>query len=428
MKLKKTVISSAKDVKELIDKYKFCYMPFECRTMKTATSMQTAKLLNCKHVLFITTASAIKDVLKDYTDFGFDKHFEITVIPYTSLHKLDLNINYDLRILDECHKICADPKYKPNATTTKLLKINHAIPTILMSATPDTEGSGLVYWQCQICKYAPFYGMKWREWVQNYVNVKEINTGKFITHSYKIGKTELVDKLLNKYKLTKTQEEAGFIEYKKIITPLYSQLNDKQIAVSRLLQKHNRKTLLNVKSGNVILFKDGSQIVIKSMASRNNKLHQISGGTLIVEKNLEKETKLISNNKAASIYDDFLDKKHNKAVIIYVYKAELELLTLFFKSFMTTDITEFKENPLKRFLIKQQTAVATGVNLAIADVMYLYSFNYSATTYMQVIERLAHVDKTKPVLINVCLTAGGIDNKIYDCLKNKKSFGERHYV
>lgn len=455
MELKQTVIDSAQDIHKLISKYKFAYIVFECRTMKTATSLQSAVMGGFKEVLFVTTASGVKGVKNDYSGLEFNKYFNIHVLPtsgkhgvkeyiniettnkhnltvvaYTSLHKLDLSVKYDYKILDECHKIGANPRPKPSKTVEKLLKLPLDIPTILMSATPDTEGSGLVYYQCQQCKYSPFYNLTWKEWVEGYVNVKEINTGKFIMQSYKKGKTDKIDAIMSKYKLTKTQVEAGFANSDKTFRIITSQMNDKQLTLYKMLNKYNRRTLMNVKGGNVVRFKDGGYITIKSVASRNSKLHQISGGTLIVDKTkTEQFVKYLSNNKADSLINDFIINDFKKAVISYAYKGELELLCNHpqIKDRFTTDIDTFRETDIA-FLIRQQTSIDTGVDLHQADAIYLYSFNYSATTYLQVIERICHVNKVSPNIITICITDTGIDGYIYHKnIKEKKSFSNRHY-
>jgi hypothetical protein len=428
MELKPTVIKSGTELYERMNKDQFAYVVFECRTMKTTTAFYSAKLANRKQVLFITSASAIKFIKSDYIKFGFDKYFNLTLISYDSLHKLDLAIKYDYKIIDEFHKICADPKPRPSKRVQKLLKIPADIPTILMSATPDTEGAGVVYWQCQMCAYAPFYQMKWRNWVDNYINVKEINTGKFIVKSYKNGISAKIDPIINKYKMTKTQSQAGFKRASKTFRTLKSTFNDKQQQLCNLLNKSTRKTLMSVKNGSVILFQDGSSVTIKTVASRNNKLHQISGGTIIVQNaDGEQGYKLLSNNKIQSIVDDVNLHNFNKVVIVYVYQAELTLIQDFLQQDFTTDIEDFRQSNVK-YLIRQQTSIDTGVDLHIANAMYLYSFNYSATTYLQVLERICHADKSEENRIIICLSDDGIDNYIYNkCLTQKKSFTGRHY-
>src|SRR5690606_5689571 len=56
-----------------------------------------------KKVIFTTKKKAIKGITEDYHDFGYDQHFELTVINNESLHTIPDN-DFDLLISDEHHR------------------------------------------------------------------------------------------------------------------------------------------------------------------------------------------------------------------------------------------------------------------------------------------------------------------------------------
>jgi superfamily II DNA or RNA helicase len=58
-------------------------------------------------VLFLTKLKAISSIQKDYEFYKQD--FEIQIINYESIHKLDNN-NFDLIICDESHSLATFPK------------------------------------------------------------------------------------------------------------------------------------------------------------------------------------------------------------------------------------------------------------------------------------------------------------------------------
>jgi hypothetical protein len=81
--------------------YNFLYLAMEVRTGKTLTSLGTAQLLKCKNVLFITKKKAISSIEDDFSLLRPD--FNLTVINYESLHKIEDIKSFDMLICDESH-------------------------------------------------------------------------------------------------------------------------------------------------------------------------------------------------------------------------------------------------------------------------------------------------------------------------------------
>ena len=108
--------SIAKKATKVIIENGFVYLTMEVRTGKTFTSLATAELLKSKKVLFVTKKKAISSIQSDYDLMSPD--FEIMVINYESLHKVEVVETYDLVVLDEAHGMGAFPKPSGRAQLT----------------------------------------------------------------------------------------------------------------------------------------------------------------------------------------------------------------------------------------------------------------------------------------------------------------------
>ena len=101
-KLKEHQIEKSKELNEILLDYKIAYLAGEVRSGKTLTALEASRLYGASKVIVITKKKAILSILSDYKNFGFD--YEIVVINYESLHKLD-NYDCDLVIYDESHSL-----------------------------------------------------------------------------------------------------------------------------------------------------------------------------------------------------------------------------------------------------------------------------------------------------------------------------------
>ena len=129
-KLKKHQIKFSKKILEVLNTYNIAYLAGEVRSGKTLTALEAARLYGASKVIVITKKKAIPSILSDYKNFGFD--YEIVVINYESLHKLD-NYDCDLVIYDESHSLSGFPK--PSVRTKLCKKLFFNKPCILMTGT-----------------------------------------------------------------------------------------------------------------------------------------------------------------------------------------------------------------------------------------------------------------------------------------------------
>jgi len=202
-KYQKEIIDKAFDV---LVKYGFVYLSMQVRTGKTLTAMGTAEKLGVDTMLFVTKKKAISSIQNDYNKFKPD--FDITIINYESLHKVEGK--FECIVLDESHCMGAYPK---PSKRTKLVKdmIQKQNPfVILMSGTPTPESFSQMYHQVYACAHNPFRAYKtFYKFAKVYVNVVLKKIGSMPHNDYTQGKQTILD-AMKPYMISYTQKEAGF--------------------------------------------------------------------------------------------------------------------------------------------------------------------------------------------------------------------------
>ena len=99
----------AKKTAFILKKYNLVLCSVEMRVGKTTLYFETAKMLNKKNVLLITTKNAIQGIIDTYLDneLNYEKYFKLKVTNYEQLHNLTDYGKYDLIVVDESHKLGA---------------------------------------------------------------------------------------------------------------------------------------------------------------------------------------------------------------------------------------------------------------------------------------------------------------------------------
>ena len=147
----KEVVEKAIDVLRF---HKLCYLGLEMRLGKTPIALTIAK--GYKSVLFVTTKSAMKDIIKTN-----DKYFNSSalVINYESVHKIPKTCCFDLIIADEAHKIGKFPK---KTIARKILEgfVSNFTDVLYLSGTPNIESGSQLYHQLTLSKHSPFKRFK----------------------------------------------------------------------------------------------------------------------------------------------------------------------------------------------------------------------------------------------------------------------------
>lgn len=371
------------------------YLAMEVRTGKTLTALEIANLYGSKNVLFITKKKAIKSIEKDYKDFGYT--FNLTVINNESLHLM--YGEYDLLISDEHHRNGAFPK--PNKVT-QLIKQKYAnLPMIFLSGTPHPESYSQIFHQFWISNNTPFgYYSNFYKWAKDFVIEKKKYLGYANVNDYSQAKMEIIKPIIEKYFIRFTQKEAGF-ETSVNENILYCDMLDITYNVAKQLKKD--KVVQGVFE--TILADTG----VKEMS----KLHQIYSGTVKFESG---KSAILDHSKGFFIKDKF---ECQKIAIFYKFKEEFNLLKEVFGDLLTDDLSEF-DNSNKNIAL-QIVSGREGISLAKAKYLVYFNIDFSAVSYWQSRDRLTTMERTANDVYWI-FSKGGIENKIYKAVSNKKDF------
>ena len=80
MELREYQKDIAGNAAQILRQLNIIYLAMEVRTGKTATALETARLFGATNVLFTTKKKAISSIEKDYLNFGFNNHFNLTAL------------------------------------------------------------------------------------------------------------------------------------------------------------------------------------------------------------------------------------------------------------------------------------------------------------------------------------------------------------
>jgi hypothetical protein len=384
---------------EILKQYGLVYLSMEVRTGKTATALEIAFLNNAKTVLFLTKKRAIASIWNDYKDFGYDGKFILSVSNDESIHLIDAK--YDLVIHDEHHRFGAFPK--PNKTA-KIFKDKFGkTPMIFLSGTPHPESYSQIFHQFWVKtgfwkRHINFY-----KWANDYVVKKKKHLGYAEVNDY----TEVNPEGM---KFIRRMQELLFISYTQKESGFNTSVNKKVIYCEMSKQTHYlRKQLLK----NLFLNIDGKDIIADTAVKLQNKIHQLSSGSVITEC---KDSLIVDNSKAVFINDYFRGKK---LAIFYFFKSEYDILKDVFGDYLTNDLEDF--NNSHRHIALQQISGAEGISLAKADVLIFYNFGFSNVKFTQAIDRLTTMER-KENDVYFIFGRGGIEEKIYNRLELKKDY------
>lgn len=388
---------------DILNKLNIVYLAMEVRTGKTSTSLQIAKLKSVKSVLFITKKKAIESIKSDYYDFGFDNHFDITVVNNESLHLI--NGMFDLVISDEHHRNGAFPKMNQ---TTKLIKEKYSkLPMIFLSGTPTPESFSQIYHQFAVSAYSPFANYtNFYRWASDFVHVKEKNLGYAKVNDYSDAFQHLIKVHTDKYMLTFTQEQAGFT----------SSVNEK-ILFCRM--KESTYALIDKLKANKVIEGKKEVILADTGVKLMGKIHQLSSGTVKFESG---NSMVIDPSKALFIQSYF---NGHKIAIFYKFTAEYEMLKQVFGAQLTNDLHEF--NNTDKNIALQIVSGREGISLKSAKYLVYINIDFSAVSYWQSRDRLTTMDRLSNDIFWI-FSENGIESKIYKSVLNKKDYTLSQFV
>jgi len=380
---------------ERLKQFGIVYLAAQVRVGKTLTALTAANMIGAYRVLFVTKKKAISSIESDFNSFHFD--YYLKVINYEQVQK-EPKI-YDLIIVDEAHSLGAFPK--PSLRTELLKGIVGRNNLILLSGTPSPESYSQLYHQFWISERSPFSEFRnFYKWAKVFVNVKNQMINGFMIRKYNHAKINLIAPIVKKYMITYTQKEAGFnSEVEEKIIKIKADEKIKRLVEILLRDKYYR-------------LKTGGEIIGDTPAKLQTKIHQIYSGTILTETG---EGVILNFDKAKYIKENYQGRK---IAIFYKFIAEKEALIQVLSNY--TESPEEFQNSNKIF-ISQIKSGAMGINLSKADVIIFYNIDFSSVLYWQARARSQSKEKNKSE-INWLFIDGGIEEKIYQAVINKKDY------
>jgi hypothetical protein len=211
--------------------------------------------------------------------------------------------------------------------------------------------------------------------------------------------------VIKPYVITFTQEQAGFT----------SEIEEEVLKV-----KMNQTTydLCNRLIKDLVIEGSGEVILADTSVKLQQKLHQMYSGTIKFESGM---SMVLDHSKAQFIRSYFKDKKVG---IFYKFVEELNALKVVFKDGLTTDLDEF--NSTDKSIALQIVSGREGISLKNAEHLVFYNIDFSATSYWQARDRMTTIDR-KFNKVYWIFSEGGIEEKIYKSVLNKKSYTTNHF-
>lgn len=375
------------------------YLNMEVRTGKTLTALAIGSKGDYKRVLFITKKKAIYSIENDYKALSPD--YKIEVVNFESIHKVE--INPDLLIIDEAHKIGGYPKPSKAAKAIKE-KYSH-LPMILMSGTPSPESYSQLFHQFWVSQRSPFGNSTFYKWAKEYIDIKQRHFAHGIVNDYSNAKKHLILPMLDKYFLRYTQKKAGF----------KTEIKETILEVDML--GYTKPILAQLKKHQIVIGKNDT-ILADTPVKMLSKVHQISSGTCIGESG---DVIKLDHSKAVFIHNHF---KGKKLAIFYKFKGELDLLKDVFRDSLTEDVQEF-ENTYKHIAL-QIVSGREGISLKAADCLVYFNIDFSAVSYWQSRDRLTTKERMSNEVFWI-FGKGGIEHDIYKTVIDKKDYTLNHF-
>lgn len=384
----------------ILQQYGLVYLAMEPRTGKTLTAFATAQKFGVQNVLFVTKKKAKSDILSQLAESEILFHC-VDVTNYEQLH--NILWGYDLIIIDEAHVIAAYPT--PSRRTKELKRICNGKPIIYLSGTPTPESFSQMYHQMWVSSFSPFKDYKnFYAWANDHVIVRQKYLYGKTINDYSCGNQTDIDKATKHLILSFTQEQAGFMELVK------------EDIVFLKMETSTYKFADRLRIDKIVSNKDSESVLADTAVKLMQKLHQIYSGTIIIDEPVIRG-KAFDYTKAEYIRDNF---KGQKIAIFYKFKAEAMALKWILGN-VYDDPMEFN-NADSGIFISQIVSGREGIRLDTADALIMYNIDFSATSYWQSRARIQTKDRVKEAMIYWLFAEGGIEQKIYKAVMDKKDY------
>ena len=376
-------------------------LAMEVRTGKTLTSLGIADKMDISSVLFITKKKAISSIEADYK--LLNPNYSLKVTNYESVHKVSAK-DYDLIIVDESHSLGAFPK--ASVRTKRIKEIVGKKYCILLSGTPTPESWSQIFHQFWVSEFTPFVEKSFYKWAKVYVDVTKKKINGYDVNDYTAAKQNLIRQKISKHIISFSQSEAGFT----------SKVNEHILHVE--MKPTTYKLVKTIEKDKVYEGKNGGVILADTPVKLMQKVHQLYSGTIKLE---DGSSATIDNSKGVFIKKKFQGKKIG---IFYKFKEELKLLQSVYGEKLTTELEEF--NTTNKNIALQIVSGREGISLSKADYLVYFNIDFSATSYWQSRDRLTTKERQTNDVYWI-FSKGGLEDKIYKQVQDKKSFTTKHY-
>jgi hypothetical protein len=153
------------------------------------------------------------------------------------------------------------------------------------------------------------------------------------------------------------------------------------------------------------------------------KLHQICSGTVLIDEP-EREGSAFDHGKAQFIKERFAGQK---IAIFYKFVAERHMLMWVFAGRIVETPEEFNASGPEKVYISQVQSGREGINLSAADALVMLNIDFSAVSYWQSRARMQSKDRDRAARVVWVFSEGGIEDKIYKRVLEKKDYTLRHF-
>lgn len=394
----------------LLATHGLCYLSMECRTGKTLTALETARLFGATCVLVITKKKAIPSIHHDHE--LLDSPFLLDVINYESAGKITSTGNvakagkaYDIVILDEAHSLGAFPK--PGKRTMDVRRICVGLPVLYLSGTPSPESYSQLYHQFWVCSHSPWAKFKtFYKWAHIYVDIVPKKINGYNINDYSHARKDLIDRDVRHLFIDYSQEDAGFS----------CNINERVLTVP--MAEITREYLSAIRRDRIVYI-DGDAVLADTPAKLMSKMHQLSSGTVITE---DGERLITDRSKAEFVRDMFGGRK---IAVFYVFQSEADLLHEQFPNW--TDSPEEFQTRDDLVFICQVKRAREGVRLDTADALIFFNIEFSYLSYEQGRNRLVSKERKEAADVYFLISDCGIEADIIEAVHGKRDFTASYY-
>jgi hypothetical protein len=350
-----------------------------------------------------------------------DKNFDIVVLNYEILHKLEALLNVlDKKwtiILDEGHRIrnygTVRNRIKVTDAVLELSKLTYK--KMILTATPTQSNyGGYVDYYSQL-RFLGYMDMTFKEFNERYVRTKDINYG---TSPYPV-------KTIVGYKNQDELDDLLAVVSRRYV-PKYGDFEP----------QHNKITLTQVPSYKKVLKEEAyNDIMITNAMRKRVALKTLTSGTIYGQDMEGTHYKYKDNTSKLDWLEDFLSDTDEVVTIFYQYNVEMEalktLLTKLKKKYIV--INGQTKNAVKEVqrtdydvIIGQFQAMSESIDgiQHKSHIEVFMTMPESSLTYKQAIGRIDRIGQEKVPMYYYLVMKNTIDEKVYNLIEQKLEFSE----